>query len=313
MLVAAVVPAPRRNVKFFVNPNPQDPRPTRREARTARVRATIAILVAAVSLAACAAPQVAYRKLDWLASWKLGQYVELDPVQAQAFETDFRALWDWHRASELDGYGQDLRALAQAAQQPMSRQDVRHWAKRAEDHSQRVIERALDPACGLLASFDDAQRDSVLERIDHNIDEDAEEYLDGSEQEIRRLARKRMRKGLERWVGELDERQEALLDAWAATRPQRYREWIEERRRWRDRLAAVLDRRGEPGFCGRLQALVLHPRGAQDGDLVNEANAQAWIDFLASFSATLDARQREHLHDRLVGLARDFEALQQPS
>lgn len=271
------------------------------------------LLLLALLLASCAAPQIAYQKLDWLASWKVGQYVELDDAQERTFETDFRALWNWHRATELGGYGQDLRELAQATQQPMDREAVRSWALRAEAHSQRVLERAIDPACGLLSSFDDDQRDSVLQRIAHNIDEDAEEYLDASEPEIRKQAHKRMRKSLERWVGELDDRQEAMLDAWSQTRPQRYRQWIEERRQWRERLAQVLDRRAEPDFCDRLQTLVLHPREEQDGDLVNEASAGAWIDFLAAFSATLDEDQREHLRDELVGLATDFEALQRRS
>ncbi|MGH8517659.1 MAG: DUF6279 family lipoprotein, partial [Panacagrimonas sp.] len=185
------------------------------------------------------------------------------------------------------------------------------WALRAEVHSQRVLERGMDPACTLMSSFDDAQRDSLLKRIDRNIDEDAEEYLDASDSEIRKKARKRMRKSLERWVGELDDHQEAMLDTWAQARPQRYRQWIDERRTWRGRFAAILDQRTSPEFCDRLQSLVLHPQDEQDGDLVNEASARVWIEFLASFSATLDEQQREHLHDKLVELASDFEALQQ--
>ena len=269
--------------------------------------------VLAIGLAACAAPRVAYQKLDWLASWKLGQYVELDAAQERTFETGFRKIWDWHRNTELVGYGQDLRELAQATQQPMSPDDVRRWATRAEAHSQRVLERAIDPACGLLASFDDDQRDSLIKRIAHNIDEDADEYLDAPEPDIRKQARKRMRKSLERWVGDLDDRQEAMLETWSQTRPRRYREWIEERRQWRERLAVVLEGRAESGFCGRLQTLLLRPREESDGDLVNEANARAWIDFLASFSATLDERQRSHLRDKLVELASDFEGLQRRS
>jgi hypothetical protein len=277
---------------------------------TRRLRAVIATLVAAVCLCACQAPQLAYKKLGWLASWKLGQYVDLDATQEREFETNFRDLWDWHRATELSGYGQDLRELARATRQPMSREAVHSWAVRAQAHSQRVLARGMNPACTLLSSFDDAQRDSVLERIDQNIEKDAEEYLDGSESEIRKQARKRMRKSLERWVGDLDHSQEHMLKTWSHSRPLRYRQWIEERRQWRQQLALVLEQRAAPEFCDRLQALVLHPREEQDGDLVNEASARAWIEFLASFSATLDDQQRDHLHDKLVELASDFEALQ---
>ena len=46
----------------------------------------------------------------------------------------------------LPGYGEDLRELAQATQRPMSSAQVRAWAQRAEAHSQRLLERAMDPA-----------------------------------------------------------------------------------------------------------------------------------------------------------------------
>lgn len=281
-------------------------------ARAPRWRAAIAGLLA-MALGACAAPQLAYQKLDWLASLKLGQYVDLHAAQERSFEADFRRVWDWHRATELGTYGQDLRELAQATQQPMSPEQVRAWAQRAETHSHRVLERAIDPACALLSSFDEGQRDSLLQRIAQNIDDDAEEYLDASEPAIREQARRRMRKVLERWIGDLNDRQEAMLDAWSGTRPQRYRQWIEERRQWRQRLAAVLEQRREADFCHTLQSLVLRPHQETDGDLVNETNADAWSDFLASFSTTLDERQRGHLRDKLIGLADDFEALRHRS
>lgn len=264
----------------------------------------------ACTLGACAAPQVAYKRLDWLASWKLGQYVDLKSAQESRFETEFRQLWDWHRASELAGYGRDLRELAVQTQEPMSAADIRQWASRAGQHSRRVVERASLPACELMATFDDTQRDSMLRRIDANIQEDADEYLGPSIDKVRKDARKRTRKLLVRWIGDLQPGQEAMVEAWAEQRPQRYEQWIAERRRWRDRLAVVLDQRGNPGFCGELKTLLLPAEEGKDQDLVNQDNAQNWFAFLASFSTTLDERQRAHLRDKLLGLASDFEALQ---
>ena len=266
------------------------------------------VVVLAASLCACAAPQIAYKKLDWLASWKLGQYVDLKSAQERQFESGFQQLWDWHRATELAEYTSDLRALAQRTQSPMSAAEVRQWADRATDHSRRVVARAAPPACELMASFDDTQRDSVLERIDKDIADDVEEYLDPPVAQVRKDARKRMRKTLTRWVGHLEPAQEAMLDGWSEVRPQRYGEWIAERRRWRDRLAGVLDQRTQPQFCEQLRGLLL-PEREHDADLVNQQNAQTWFNFLSAFSATLDARQREHLQGKLLELAKDFDAL----
>lgn len=282
-------------------------------APSTRSRAWIAlrrvwVTLLAATLCACAAPQIAYQKLDWLASWKLSQYVDLKASQERQFDSDFKQLWDWHRATELAEYTTDLRALAQQTQAPMSAAEVSQWADRVADHSRRVVARAAPSACELMATLDDAQRDSMLKRIDKDIADDVEEYLDPPVAQIRKDARKRIRKNLTRWVGSLSPAQEAMLGAWSERRPQRYGEWIAERRRWRDRLASLLDQRAQPQFCEQFRSLLL-PERDHDADLVNQQNAQTWFDFLAAFSATLDAKQREHLRAKLLDLAKDFDAL----
>ncbi len=271
------------------------------------------ILLLAAGLGACAAPQVAYKRLDWLASWKLGQYVDLTATQEKRFDADFKQLWDWHRSNELVAYGRDLRELAQVTQQPMSAEAVRAWADRAQEHSHKVMERAGPSTCELMASFDDAQRDSVLKRVDEDIAEDVEEYLEPSIETQRKDARKRIRKTLVRWVGHLEPAQEEMVEHWSQHRPQRYVEWIAERRRWRDRFAATLEQRSSPAFCDSLKSLLVEPdakdREGHDADLVNADNAQNWFSFLAAFSATLDEKQREVLRGKLLELATDFEAM----
>jgi len=279
--------------------------------RAARVLGQgLVLAVLAATLWACTAPQIAYERLDWLASWRLGQYVDLKSAQESRFESEFKQLWDWHRATELAGYGRDLRELARQTQAPMNAEEVREWASRAGQHTRRLVERAAPPACELIATFDDAQRDSMLRRIDSDIQDDVDEYLEPPLEEVRKNARKRLRKSLVRWVGDLDPKQEAMVETWAEHRPKRYAQWIAERRRWRDRLAATLDRRSSPAFCGELKTLLLPEEEGQDQDLVNQDNAQTWFALLASLSTTLGEEQRAHLRAQLLELATDFEALQ---
>ena len=264
-------------------------------------------------LAGCAAPRLAYPRMDWLASWKLGQYVDLDDAQQKRFDAAFSEIWSWHRTSELAAYETDLRTLAEASQKPVGVDTLQDWAVKAEAHSHRLLERALPPSCEVMATFSDAQRDSVLKRVDHDIEEDVEKYLEPSEAQRRKDAQKRLRKSLERWIGKLNAEQNEMVVTWSAERPQRYEAWIAERKRWRDRFAGVLDARATLAFCDSLKGLFLQQGSDSDDDLVNESNRQMWLQFLAQVSATLDARQREHLSDKLLELAADLDHLQQPS
>lgn len=270
----------------------------------------LALVLSALALASCTAPRLVYPRLDWLVSWKLGQYVRLDPAQERRFERDFDALWHWHQTQELARYGADLRELAAAAASPFSAQDVAAWTQRLERHSQRLLEHAMPGACALAASLSPAQRGQVLQRMDERIEAARDEHIeDRSEDEQREHAARRLRRTLQRWVGDLAPAQRDLVEQWSQARPQRLREWIAEREHWRDRFARTMESSGDARFCTDLQQLVLHPGDEPDGDLVNEAAARHWHDFLATFSATLLPAQREHLRRRLLDLAADFESL----
>lgn len=276
-----------------------------------RPRTVIVILCLATLLVSCASPRLAYPRLDWLAAWKLGQYVKLDASQEQRFEAAFGELWDWHRREELPRYGADLRALAARVEHPLATQDVAHWAQRTEAHSQRLLARGLPAACSLMAGFNDAQRDSVLAKVDERLVDDREKYLDGDEARQRKAAATRTRQFLERWIGGLSAPQEAMVARWSATRPARLRQWLEQRQRWRSRFAAALEQRAQPGFCAQLEPLFLRPGEAGDGAWVEQPHAQPWFTFLAEVSSTLSERQRTHLRDKLLAYADDTQHLAQ--
>lgn len=280
-----------------------------RPARRGLPARALAMLIV-LALTACSAPQLAYERLDWLAGWRLGQFVDLDSSQDAAFETEFQALWKWHRAEELPLYAEDLRQLAATTSGPITAEFIEASAARAGAHVGRVLERARQPACAVISGFSDAQRDSLLRRIDEEIADDADEYLVPTETELRQRAAKRLRQSVERWTGAVSEAQAAQIAAWSQLRPMRYAAWIAQRKEWRGRFAATLDRRREPGLCGELKDLFTPATAKPEAlRLQDQADARAWFAFLAGFSETLDARQREHLRDELLDLAADLDQL----
>lgn len=278
------------------------------------LRGVTLILLVALGLGACTGHRMAYNRLDWLASWRVSQYVDLSSPQKQQFEIEFRRLWNWHRASELPVYAGELRELAAAtAGSTVTPEQLSTWADRAERNVRRAIDRALPPSCKLIADFSDAQRDSLVARLDRDQEKRVEEYLEPSESKLRERAQKRLRRSVERWTGTLEPAQIAQLKQWSQTRPLNYAEWIEGRQQFRDRLAAVLDRRQSPEFCSALQALFAPGDAASSKVIEDRARERAWFEFLAQFSTTLSERQRTHLRDQLLELAEDLDQLHSDS
>lgn len=266
-------------------------------------------LALALLLAACSAPRLAYERADWLAGLRIGQFVDLDAAQEQRFEQAFDALWQWHRREELPRYRDDLRALAAAVDEPRSAAQLADWATLAESHLRRALQRAQPASCELVASLDAGQQAEILSRLDERLRDDRERYLELPLAKQQAAARKRLRGNVERWIGSLDAQQLRQLTAFADTRPARWAEWIAQRERWRVRFAVVLAQPRDATFCTALQPLLLSPGRDAGASRSTEANAADWFAFLATFSHTLSPAQREHLRERLLALAADFEHL----
>lgn len=266
-----------------------------------------------VLVSACSAPRLAYERLDWLANWKLRQFVSLDAAQQRQYEAAFEDLWRWHRAQELPRLHADLQLLIEDARTPLGAEQIEAWRGRAEQYAQAVLQRALPPACELMRSLNEEQRASILRRLDRNLAGDTKKYLSPSLSERQQRSAKRTGRNLERWVGELSPEQLQRVQAWSATRVQRYEYWIAERRQRRERLAQVLAQRDSAQACEALPALFpsLDPKNVEDPQ--RKANAQAWNLFLSDFSSSLSATQRQYLRQQLLALAEDLRELSQES
>ena len=256
-------------------------------------------------LSACSAPKLAYQRLDWLANWKLQQFVSLDDAQQRRYEDAFEDLWHWHRSEELPLLQTDLRALADHAGGPIGVEQLEVWRGRADQYAHRLVQRALPAACDLVASFNDEQRASILERLDQDLTDDSKKYLSPSMAERQQRSAKRAQKNIERWVGDLSPEQLQQVHAWSRTAVQRYEQWMAERRQWRERMAQVLALRESPQMCAALRGLFprFDPQAMLDPE--RQANARTWNNFLAEFSRTLTKTQRQHLRQHLLDAAED--------
>lgn len=271
----------------------------------------VIVLLLALLIAACSAPRLVYDRLDWLAAWQLAKYVELDPAQRQRFDSDLARVQAWHRAGELPRYSRDLAALSVDLREPLSATQIEGWSERINAHWNQLIAHAAPAVCGQLASFSDAQVASLLERVDRNIDENAEDLADKTEAQIRKDNEKRLVKTLRRWIGDLDSAQRSRVSTWNAERKLTHLAWIDHRRQWRDRLATALAARRSAPFCAQIQTLLTRSDPVTGSDLQtrHDSTRASWTDFLASFSTALNARQSEHLRLELLELREDLDVL----
>lgn len=276
-------------------------------------RAAVAALLA-LALAGCGIGLV-YPRLDTIGAYYVEGLVTLDDAQSLQLDRLLEASLVRHRASELDRYAVFLRELAASVE---GGADAGDWQEAADrvDAFWRNIGAALVPAAIEIGrTLTDQQVAELLANLAERDEEAWQEFADRTPAEQLEHRQKMLRRSLERFTGRLDARQRALLDSHAATSGSFMTEWHENRRAWREALAAALAVRGSgEEFARRMARLIARPDELwtpQYRAAIERRRAET-IGLLAALGSTLTPSQRDTARRKLASLAGELARLAQP-
>jgi hypothetical protein len=284
----------------------------RRPKARVRWRAATAALLA-LALTGCGIGLV-YPRLDTIGAYYVEGLVTLDGAQSEQLDRLLGASLARHRASELVRYAAFLRGLAGSVE---GGADAGEWqaAARQADVFWRDIGAALAPAAIEIGrTLTDEQVAELVENLSERDEEEWQEFADRTPAEQLGHRQKMLRRALERFTGRLDARQRALLDQHAASTGSLMAEWRENRRTWREALAAALAVRGSgEEFARRMTLLVARPDELwtpQYRTAIERSRAET-IGLLAALDVTLTPSQRDTARRKLASLADELADLAQ--
>lgn len=271
----------------------------------------LAWLPALAVLAGCSALKLTYNRLDWVAAWQIGRFVDLEPAQKTLFDERFDEFWRWHRGTQLGLYVRDLRQLADDAAAPLMAAKVEDYLERAKAHAARALRELAPDTARILRTLDDEQVAEFLDTLAERRREEAAETAGLTGEQLMALAEEQMARSLKRWVGPLTREQKARIRDWsrerqyAGTVGQQYRE------AWAAAFSEALAHRREADFEQRLIRLFGESRVPYADEMarVQAHNRSLWIGLMADVSAMLTPKQRGHFRDELLGLAADLDEL----
>ena len=253
-----------------------------------------------------------YNNLDSLIRWELDGVLNMTPEQEAYFETEFDALWRWHRTHELPRYADDLDRWAERLGGAATPADIDELFAALEGWWLRVEAKGTPIAAEFLRRLDDEQVVSLAEALEEsNADWEKEEKgkaLDA----IRKGWRKDFEAILKRFTGPPTEEQRALIaDAADRYQPER-QQWADYRRRWQSDLFALLEHRREVDNFGERFARLVKSQKTYYGERFAEVEAANEALVKSALLAVLNQAplgQRQRLRDTLVERAVELRKL----
>ena len=190
--------------------------------------------------------QFTYNRLDWLISWYMGDYIDLDREQKVMFRQRLEPLLEWHRYEELGEYIQILDGIEQDLGSPVTEAIVGNWMENIIAAARRIESRMLSLMLDIGADMDEKQIADFEKKLWKSQAKYREDYLDRDDKEYQQENFKSLAKNLRRFMGKLDTLQQQDLQQALEGMHRFDVTWLEDRERWLTTLTPLLAR--EPGW-----------------------------------------------------------------
>ncbi|MNS45078.1 hypothetical protein D3C72_775380 [compost metagenome] len=279
------------------------------------LRLSKALLVAigcALALAACNRIDLAYRNLDRLVPWSLGDYLAMNSEQKAMLDDRLREHLAWHCKTQLPGYLDWLdRVRGMVADDQVTDQALQQRTREAREAIGRVAEEITPSATELLRGMSDSQVAEMREAFREDISERQKKYVDTPlDKQIARRT-ERMEKRLTPWFGELTAVQKQRVQAWSQALGDQNREWIANRAHWQQQLLLALNQRNDASFEPRLATLLQRKESLWTPEYraAYQNTEQQARSLLVDLVYQSTPQQRRYLQDRLGKVRTDFSEL----
>jgi hypothetical protein len=275
-----------------------------------------AIIIVFVLLLSGCSTKFVYKNFDWLVYWYIDDFIELSDEQEEAFDKKLEQWFVWHKESELPKYLAHLKELSDdIQQQQLSLEKMDYHQSKAQDHWVRIKERIIPDLVEMSPTLSNEQVESIFKEIDELNKEEAEERaerLEMDEDKRKKQSIKRSEKNLKRWLGPINEQQDALVNSMYGQYHSNGELWQEYRIEYQKALRALFDDpdRGDV-FKERLQQLLSSPEEFR-GEVLNQRNIEngnKYKAFLLAISQSSTEKQRKHLINEIEEFSSDVRDL----
>lgn len=271
-----------------------------------------ALLIFTLALGACSRVGLAYRNLDVIIPWTLGDYLDMNGEQKDWFNERLREHLSWHCTTQLPGYLDWLDRLQSMVESNQvtdaALQDRTAEAKQAIAQTAREI---TPSAIELLQGLDDKQVAEMNDAFAKDLRKRQKEYVEPPVAQQIKERGERMEKRLGDWLGPLSDKQKQRVAQWSAALGDQNTQWIANRAHWQQQFSAAVAQRQSPEFAQRIETLLVNRERLWTADYRKAyANTEAQGRALAvDLMADSTPQQRERLLKKIEGVRKDFNDL----
>ena len=276
-----------------------------------RIFGWLAIACLALLMGGCSI-KTAYKQLDWVLAGLIDDYVSLSSEQEKFADQRIASLLKWHQHSELKIYADDLQKVEEYTTLGLDDASAEDIFNRFLQSWERLKARVAPEMAELLLQLNGKQINELFENLNEKNQELLEEYQDIDQDERYEEAGDKLIENFERWLGDLNEQQKALLRTWPAKFKPVHEERMAFRKKWQARLLEILiEPTTRDAKYTQLLRLIKEPADLQTEEHKQKIvyNSKLFKTLTLEFDHTVTQTQRGFLAGRLEYFIENFREL----
>lgn len=270
------------------------------------------ILLASVLLLNGCAVKFVYNQLDWLIPIYLRSYIKLENTQKEFVRERIDHHLDWHRKTQLPLYAQQLRKIVNTISSDVDRETIREQHAEVEQLGDQLIEAIAPDIAKVLLTSNDEQLKFLHEKMNAGITEFKADYVDIPIKELKQKRSFELQKYIERWTGELTDKQQALLVTWQDQYIPVAHELLQHQMAWQEKFNQVMTSKSNQKMKKAALISLLTDSDPFIDDQYQaklDHNFDLTVELFLSFHSSLEEKQIKHLSKKMLAYAKDFEEL----
>ncbi len=283
-----------------------------RHSSAGRRLAIVLLMALTVLTATACGTQFAYNRIDWFMHRYISSQVSLDAAQSRELRAYLDEFLEWHRHHELPRYASFLERVADATEQPLSRDQLEIGRREVEGFMHASVSQGAPDAARWLRSLRPGQLGEMFANFAEKGRKSRAEACERDPGERRADGAERFVDNVERWTGRLRGAQRDMIAARLAQFPlddcADASFAADERHTFRD---VVDEYRSRPDFAQRITVFVMQPETRGDAEYRRgfEANRERLLSLLVEINHSLSDEQRARSVKRLRAFAAELRAI----
>ena len=259
----------------------------------------------------CSLVKTTYNHIDWVVSWYVTDYLELNDPQKMLLYQLIDKQHRWHRATQLPEYAKWLRAVGEDVKIGFTRNKLDGHFLRFEELYRTLLDRTAVNAAVLLATVSDQQLKDMFAVMDTYNQEFWDEYIGRPREQLQRNRIDRIESAFGFWIGSLSQKQRQAIEDWSHQRGSIAPELYRYRKLWQARFRQVLENRQSPApFREALRELFAGNSVVyEEYEKKRVINIDLMKSLFLRIDQSLTTKQRKRFFDKLEGYAVELEQL----